>query len=316
MAQALKVRLGTICSRMPVDVLLTGAGGFVGRHLVERASARGLEIVCVEGDLRDPQVARRSVAAAHPKAVIHLASTMRRREQPWIGLSDDVLMTGNLITAIGDLAPGAILLVPGSAAQYGDGGSGRLRENAPTKALTPYGEAKCVLERACMSSPLVRELRVIFTRTFNHVGPGQGTDAPIAAWARQLAQAEAARGGAVNTGRLDVHRDFLDVRDVADAYLDLVLGNAEGIVNVCSGTAVVLEDVARLLLRLVAVPVSLEADPALYRSIDPAVVVGDPTRLKRLTGFRPRIRLEQSLADVLEEHRARVIAEGIIVGRG
>jgi GDP-4-dehydro-6-deoxy-D-mannose reductase len=301
---------------MPVDVLLTGAGGFVGRHLVERANARGVEIICVQGNLRDPQVARGAVGAARPRAVIHLASTMRRHAQPWIGLSDDLLMTGNLITAIGELAPGATLLVPGSAAQYGDGGSGRLRENAPTMALTPYGEAKCVLERACMSSPLVGELRVIFTRTFNHVGPGQGTDAPIAAWARQLATAEAAGGGAVNTGRLNVHRDFLDVRDVADAYLDLVLGNAEGIVNVCSGTAVLLEDVARLLLRLVAVPISLEADPALYRSIDPTVVVGDPTRLKRLTGFRPRIRLEQSLVDVLEEHRARVIAEGTIVGRG
>jgi GDP-4-dehydro-6-deoxy-D-mannose reductase len=111
-----------------------------------------------------------------------------------------------------------------------------------------------------------------------------------------------------------VRRDFLDVRDVADAYLDLVLGDGEGIVNVCSGRAVVLADAAELLLHLAAVPVSLEYDPALYRSMDPSVVVGDPTRLQRLTGFRARISLEQSLADVLEEHRAWVAAEGSIVG--
>jgi GDP-4-dehydro-6-deoxy-D-mannose reductase len=308
--------IGRIRRWVPVDVLITGATGFVGRHLVARATARGLEMTCVEGDLRDPAVARRTVAANRPRAVIHLASTLRRTEQPWIGLGHDLLMTGNIITAVRDLAPEASLLVPGSAAQYGDGGSGRLREDDPTKALTPYGEAKCVLERACTSSPLVGKLRMIFTRSFNHVGPGQNADAPIAAWARQLAEAEAAGGGVVNTGRLDVRRDFLDVRDVVDAYLDLVLGDAEGIVNVCSGTAVLLADVAKLLLRLVAVPVSLGHDPALHRSMDPPVVVGDPTRLERLTGFRPRIPLQQSLADVLEEHRAWVIAEGSMVGRG
>jgi GDP-4-dehydro-6-deoxy-D-mannose reductase len=173
-----------------------------------------------------------------------------------------------------------------------------------------------VLERAFISTPLVGQVRTIFTRSFNHVGPGQGDDAPIAAWTRQLAEAEAAGGGVVKTGRLDVRRDFLDVRDVADAYLDLVLSEGEGIVNVCSGTAILLADVAEMLLRLVAVPISLERDPALHRPIDPPVVVGDPTRLERLTRFRPRIPLEQSLADVLEQHRARVNVEGLVVERG
>jgi GDP-4-dehydro-6-deoxy-D-mannose reductase len=301
---------------MPVDVLVTGASGFVGGQVVARAAVRRLEVARVEGDLRDPQVARRAVATARPRAVIHLASTLRRADQPWVGLADDLLMTGNMIAAVRDLVPGAVMLVPGSAAQYGDGAPRRLRENDPTTALTSYGEAKCVLERACMSWPLVGQVRMIFTRSFNHVGPGQGGDAPIAAWARQLAEAEAAGGGVVKTGRLDVRRDFLDVRDVADAYLDLVLSDGDGIVNVCSGAAVLLADAAELLLRLVAAPVSLERDPARHRAIDPPVVVGDPTRLEHLTGFRPRIPLEQSLADVLEEHRARVLAEGVVVGRG
>ena len=301
---------------MPVQVLLTGASGFVGGHVIARAAARGLETARVEGDLRDPEVAHSAVATARPRAVIHLASARRRTDQPWVALADDLLMTGNMVAAIRDLVPGAVMLMPGSAAQYGDGGPRRLREDDPTTALTPYGEAKCVLERACISSPLVGQVRTIFTRSFNHMGPGQRGDAPIAAWARQLAEAEAAAGGVVKTGRLDVRRDFLDVRDVADAYLDLVLSNGEGIVNVCSGTAVLLADVAELLLRLVAVPVSLERDPALHRAVDLPVVVGNPTRLERLTRFRPRIPLHQSLADVLEEHRARVIVEDLVGGRG
>jgi GDP-4-dehydro-6-deoxy-D-mannose reductase len=301
---------------MPVDVLLTGATGFVGQHVAARSAARGLETVAVEGDLRDWEVARKAIAFARPKAVIHLASALRRREQPWLALADDVLMTGNMIAAMRDFVPAATILIPGSAAQYGDGASHPLREDDPTTARTPYGEAKCVLERACISSLLVAPVRPIFTRSFNHVGPGQGIDAPVAAWARQLAQAEAAGGGSVKTGRLDVLRDFLDVRDVADAYLDLVVGGADGIVNVCSGTAVRLADVAEKLLRLAAVPVSLERDPRLLRSIDPPAVVGDPARLQHLTHFRPCVPLDQSLADVLEEHRARVIAEDVTIGRG
>jgi GDP-4-dehydro-6-deoxy-D-mannose reductase len=298
-----------------VDVLLTGATGFVGRHLAERGAARRLEIARVDGDLRDADVALRAIAAARPRAVIHLASALRRRREPWSELTDELSMTGNVIMAARERAPGAVVLVPGSAAQYGYGRPGRLREDEPTRALTAYGEAKCVLERACTSTPLLGGLRVIFTRSFNHLGPGQDTDAPIAAWARQLAEAELAGGAIVRTGRLDVCRDFLDVRDVADAYLDLVLSDAAGIVNVCSGISVALADVAERLLALATVPVSLERDPALLRSVDPPVVVGDPSRLERLTSFRPRIPLAQSLADMLEEHRAQVRAIGIPVGR-
>jgi GDP-4-dehydro-6-deoxy-D-mannose reductase len=291
---------------MPVDVLMTGATGFVGRHVAARASARGLDVARVGRDLRDPAVARNAVAAARPSGVIHLASALRRSGEPWSALVDELLMTGNIIAAVRDSVPDAVVLVPGSAAQYGVAAPGPLREDAPTTARTAYGVAKCVLERACTSSPLVESVRTIFTRSFNHVGPGQGDDAPIAAWARQLVGAEADGGGVVKTGRLDVVRDFLDVRDVADAYLDLVLSDGDGIVNVCSGTAVVLADVVQLLVRLAGVPVSVERDPARDRAIDPPVVVGDPARLIRLTRFRPRIPLEHSLGDVLEERRARM----------
>jgi GDP-4-dehydro-6-deoxy-D-mannose reductase len=298
---------------MPVDVLLTGATGFVGCHVAARAGARGLEVARVRGDLRDGAVARHAMAAARPRAVIHLASALRRSGEPWCALVDDLLMIGNIAAAVHDFVPEAVVLVPGSAAQYGAAGHGPLREDDPTAPLTAYGAAKCVLEQACTSSPLVGQLRMIFTRSFNHIGPGQGDDAPIAAWARQLVEAEAGGGGVVKTGRLDAVRDFLDVRDVADAYLDLVLSDGDGIVNVCSGIAVALTDVAELLVRLVAAPVSLERDTAMDRAIDPPVVVGDPTRLERLTRFRSRIPLQHSLDDVLEEHRARMRVESFVL---
>jgi GDP-4-dehydro-6-deoxy-D-mannose reductase len=298
---------------MPVDVLLTGATGFVGRHVAARAGIRGLDLARVRGDLRDPAVARDAVVAGRPRAVIHLASALRQSGEPWSSLADDLRMVGNIVAAVHDFAPEAVVLVPGSAAQYGVPARGLLREDDPTIARTAYGAAKCVIEQACTSPPLVGRVRTIWTRSFNHFGPGQGDDAPIAAWARQLVEAEVAGGGVIKTGRLDAVRDFLDVRDVADAYLDLVLSDADGIVNVCSGTPVVLSDIAELLGRLAAAPVRYERDPANDRAVDPPVVVGDPSRLQRLTRFRPRIPLEHSLDDVLEERRARTRVEDVVL---
>jgi GDP-4-dehydro-6-deoxy-D-mannose reductase len=109
----------------------------------------------------------------------------------------------------------------------------------------------------------------------------------------------------VTTGGLDVVRDFLDVRDVADAYLALVRSDAEGPINVCSGRATSLRTVASFLVDSATVPIGMARDPSLERALDPPHVVGDPGRLTRMTGWSPRITLEESLEDQLDEWRAR-----------
>jgi GDP-4-dehydro-6-deoxy-D-mannose reductase len=300
---------------VPADVLVTGAAGFVGRHLLDRARARGLEPAAAEGDLRDRDAALRAVAAARPRAVVHLASAFRRARDVWSALAEDVMMTANVLAAARELAPEAPILVAGSAAQYGLGGPVPLREDALVEPVSAYGAVKCVIERLCTAAPLADALRVVFTRSFNHVGPGQPLYAPVAAWARQVALAEAAGGGVVRTGRLDVRRDFLDVRDVADAYLDLVTAeDAAGVVNVCSGVGVELADAARRLVALAHERVELEIDPSLLRPLDPTAVVGDPSVLGGLTGFEPTISLDQSLADTLDEWRDAV-ARNVVAGR-
>jgi GDP-4-dehydro-6-deoxy-D-mannose reductase len=288
------------------DLLVTGSRGFVGRHLMARASARGIAAVAVTGDLRDPAAAAASVAAAAPRAVVHLAGTphARRREDPWAALVDDLRMVGNVIAAVRRHAPEAPVIVAGSAAQYGRGLDRRLREDDATAPSSAYGNAKELVERAALGPGTALGVRTIAVRAFNHCGPGQGLDAPAAQWARQLAQARHAGGGALRTGDLAVARDFLDVRDVADAYLALAFDapGAAGVVNVCSGEPVRLDRVVELLVEAAGVAVAVERDPALARSDDPPFVVGDPARLHALTGWRPRIPLSQSLADQLAEH--------------
>ena len=299
-------------------VLVTGATGFVGAHVLVRAGERQIEAVAAEGDLRDPEQVRKLVAETSPIAVLHLASARARAaDDVWLGLADDLLMAGNLLAAVEKLAPGAPVLIPGSAAQYGVAGPEPLRETAPTEPFSAYGASKSVLETACTSPALRGGVRVIWTRGFNHVGPGQGLDAPVPSWAKQVAEIETAGSGVLKTGRLDVVRDFLDVRDVADAYLELVTSPAEGVVNVCSGNGVRLQKVADQLVALSGASISIEQDQALERPIDPAHVVGDPSRLHKLTGWTPSTELERSLRDVLDEWRRAVEQEPhSLVARG
>lgn len=320
---------------MHEPILITGASGFVGSHVVARAEERGLRTVAFSGDLRDAGAIRDSMAAHRPAGIVHLASA-RRHESPgrWSVLGDELTMLGNLLSATADMVPSSPVLVAGSASQYGLAGPDPLPETAPTIPITDYGAVKCVLERAALLAPLAKGVRVIWARSFNLLGPGQGLDAPVPNWASQIAQAEhraahaerqpahaerqpahaerrpahAERHGPsrLSTGDLEVVRDFLDVRDVGDAYLALLDSDARGPVNVGSGSGVSLREVVGTLLESANVRIEVERDPSLDRPEDPACVVADTTLLRKLTGWQPTIGLRESLTDVLAEWRERV----------
>lgn len=291
-------------------ILLTGATGFVGGHVMRRGRDRGLPVVASSGDLRDPQVARDVVERTRPASVVHLAARPRAAGLAvWDLLADEVRMAGNLLRALDELAPGARVLIPGSAGQYGLAAATPVGEDAPTVPVSAYGAVKCALEAACLNPALRGRSSVIWARSFNFLGPGQGLDAPVPAWARQIAEGESAGPVRLRTGDLSVVRDFLDVRDVADAFLALLESDVEGVVNVGSGRAVTLQDVVDLLAANAAARVEVESDAALRRPLDPPLVVADVHRLHEVTAWRPRFDLQQSVADVLGEWRATVAAQ-------
>jgi GDP-4-dehydro-6-deoxy-D-mannose reductase len=287
------------------ELLITGVRGFVGRHVAALAREQGMAVVEAEGDLRDAGHVHALVAELRPAAVVHLASTWGRYPgDPWRAAIDDVTMTGAIVRAVARSAADAPVLAAGSAAQYGMGTDRALREDDPLSAVSGYGAAKNALEQLVLAPPLAGAARVIWARSFNHIGPGQGPSAPVADWAAQVVAAERAGGGTVRAGRLDVVRDVLDVRDVAAAYLALVLAPAaSGPVNVCSGRPLALARLMDELCAAARVALDVEQAPELIRATDPPFVVGDPGRLAELTGWRPAISLAQSIRDVLDERR-------------
>ena len=152
-------------------------------------------------------------------------------------------------------------------------------------------------------------LRAVRFRPFNHTGPGQSTRFAVPSFASQIAAIE--RGEAppvIKVGNLDARRDFLDVRDVVEAYLLAVEAPTlqRGLImNVASGKPRRIGDVLDALLSLSRVPIRVEPNPKLMRPNDVPVTVGNASRLRNLLGWRPAVAWTTTLRDVLDSHRGQ-----------
>ncbi len=149
--------------------------------------------------------------------------------------------------------------------------------------------------------------QAVRARPFNHLGPGQSTRFVAPALAERIARNERDGETRLAVGNLSSKRDFTDVRDVVRAYRLLMVDGAAGeIYNVCSGSAIAVEDLAESLIELSTLDQELVADRALQRPVDIPVLLGDSDRLRKATGWAPQVPLETTLADLLDDMRQRV----------
>lgn len=308
-----------------VRILVTGAGGFVGSHLTENLALAGHEVVAASRqpidargaeaaivfDVADPESVRNAVAEFLPDAVIHLAaqaSVRRSWHDPVSTYTSNVIGASNLLEALRS-RPGTRVVLVGSAQVYGDAVPGRpLVESDPLRPRSPYGVSKVAQE--LVGELYHRELGmpVVMARAFNHTGPGQSEEYAIGSFASQVAGIEAGeQPPRLEVGRLDSVRDFLDVRDVCEAYRLLMEGGEPGeAYNVSSGKGVRVGDLLRLLIdeaELVSSVEVVETAPA--RAGDASALIGDNAKIRRAVGWEPRIPIERSLGDALDWYRRR-----------
>lgn len=324
-------------SALPVGrALVTGAAGFVGRHLVEALVGDGWHVTATAlsapeatpslppgqaeaaaaatwlyGDLRDAAHVEQAVATAAPDLVVHLAAISHlptaaaNPAMAWdVNVTTSVRLLDALATAhsAGVLAPR--VLVIGSAEQYGRHTlslTTRLREDDALLPRTVYAATKAAQEVAAMQTWRASGLSVIAARPFNHSGPGQEPRFLLPAL---VARALALRGQPADTplvlGNSTPIRDFLHVRDVVAAYIVLGrLGTPGTAYNVASGEGRSVRDVAERILARVGRGPSLREDPALVRPVDVPSLIGDPTRIEAATGWRPSRSFDDLLDDLL-----------------
>ena len=296
--------------------LVTGGLGFVGRHLVEHLLERGDDVVVIDHhgehvvDITDGPAVAAAIADAAPDAVFHLAGWADvggSWKEPVTAFRANAEGTLNVLLACAAAGVGRVLSV-GSADVYGVVTEAELplTEASPLRPASPYAASKVAADFLGLQAFLGQGLEVIRVRAFNHLGPGQ-TDRFVApALAARIAANERDGGDTVTVGDLSPRRDFTDVRDVVRAYRLLVEhGEAGEVYNVCTGRDLSVQQLADHLLTLATRPMRLETDPALLRPVDIPVLRGDATKLREATGWTPEIPIDQTLADLLDDQRAR-----------
>jgi len=305
-------------------VLVTGAAGFAGSHLVELLAGSADLVGWSRSppppelahlarwqavDLLDRDRVRSIVRQLRPQAVYHCAGLPHVAES-WgasgRSLEINALGTHHLLDAVRRAESPCRVLVVGSATVYAPSTS-PLTEDAPIAPRSPYGRSKLAQELIGLRGSIEDGVDVIVTRTFNHTGPRQTPAFVAPSIARQIALIERGRHDAVKVGNIDAVRDLSDVRDVVRAYAALMAHGTPGLVyNIASGVGHSIRSVLDTLVARARTPVRVESDPTRLRAHDTPRVIGDATRLKQATGWQPAISFEQMFGDLLEYWRARI----------
>jgi GDP-4-dehydro-6-deoxy-D-mannose reductase len=294
-------------------VLVTGAAGFAGSHLVDLLNKSGIAVTGwrrQDVDMLDAAAVSRAIAALQPSTVFHCAGAAHVG-QSWGDaaqtLATNVLGTHNLLKALREAGLTARVLIPGSSYVYRQSDRA-LAEDDPIAPASPYALSKLAQEMLGLRGIAEDGQQVFLTRSFNHTGARQEASYAAPAFARQIALIEAGKiPPTIEVGNLDAARDLTDVRDTVRAYRDIVERGKPGtIYNVCAGKAYKIRDVLDRLIALSRVRVEVRVDAARYRPNDNPLLLGDPGRLKRDVGWEPTIPLERTLSDLLDYWRTEI----------
>jgi len=306
-------------------LLVTGAGGFSGRHLAAQLRLRGPAVIVgldhaasapaeldlfIECDLTDPNAVSKAIFRARPDVVIHLAGVFGAASPEAIW---DVNVGGfrHLCAALRryqeEKGPTIRLVTVGSAAELGSAGVARLpvTEEAACCPETDYGKSKLAVTRLAQAEPTDGPLQIVVARPFNLVGPGLSESLSLGNFARQIAAVGRGEAEAIHCGPLSARRDFLDVRDAAEAYLALAeRGRAGQVYNVCAGRSFRIGDQLQAMIAAAGGNIPVIEDRSPRRPGDLPDIYGDHTKITRETGWHPTIPMSQSLADLMVSSRA------------
>lgn len=316
-------------------ILITGAAGMIGSHLLERLAARGEHDVVgtyhrptirfeeiagrfrlEELDVRYGEMVRRAIAHHRPQVIYHLAAQSLPTVSwvnPWETMEINVQGTVNLFEAVKHARIGApgydpVVVVACSSAQYG---ASLTPENAPiSEDLTPlpvhpYGVSKVAQDLLAYQYWCNDGIRSIRARIFNCTGPRKRADV-VSDFAWRVARIMR-HGGELRVGNVEARRAIIDVRDLVDAMMLLAeYGDPGEAYNICSDTAHRIGELIPLFEELAQLKLSVMPDPSLFRPTDEAVIFGRNERLKQRTGWHQTIALPQTVHAVLDYEIAQL----------
>ncbi len=314
--------------------LITGISGFAGSHLAEyllslgncevhgtiRWRSRTENIDHLKGkihlhdcDLRDATAVYNLIARLMPERIYQLAA-QSFVPMSWTAPSEtfvtNVIGQLNIFEAVRATGCPCRIQIAGSSEEYGlvMPDEVPIKETNPLRPLSPYAVSKIAQDMMGYQYHQSYGMHIIRTRGFNHTGPRRGEVFVTSSFARQIAEIEKnKREPVLYVGNLNAVRDFTDVRDTVRAYyLILEKGIPGEVYNVATGKGYKIAEVLDILKDLAKTKFEVRQDPKRLRPSDVELLIGDPTKLKQATGWEPKYKLEQTLADLLEYWRNRV----------
>lgn len=319
-----------------MKALITGIGGFVGRHLTRNLVLNGHQVSGLdyagielpddfksydnfkvyEGDLRDEKIISEAINDYKPDTIFHLAAQSSVKisfENPHDTFSVNLFGTLNLLEAVSKVDYEIKTLIVSSSEVYG-----RLEpeecpvvEEHPLRPINPYAVSKAAVDLLACQYFMAYKLPIYIVRAFSHSGPGQKTVGVLSDWAFQVAKMELGLAPPIlKVGNLKVKRDYTDVRDVVRAYIGVIEKGEPGKpYNVCSGVGYELSELLEKYRTLAEKDIEVFKDQSRLRPVDIPILTGSNNRIKSDTGWEPEIEIDETLIDSLKYWRDKLVEE-------
>jgi len=313
-----------------LKVLITGINGFVGNYLAEHilknddlCEITGIDITTdnffnrFEGDknrvklfnidLTDENKVDKLIEDSLPDQIYHLAaqaSVSRSWKEPVDTFKNNVFGGVNLLESVRKHNIGCRFLSVCTAEEYEiiKSSSEPIKEESKIYPTNPYAISKAALDFFSITYYLAYKIPVFVGRSFNHIGPGQSENFVCSDFAKQIVQIEKnLKKPEIHVGNLEAYRDFLDVRDVVNAYYYIMNKGRPGeVYNICSGEKRKIADLLKILLSLSKKRnISVKIDNSKLRPVDNEIIYGDNSKIKKHTGWMPEYSINEALKDTL-----------------
>ncbi len=318
-----------------MKALITGITGFAGSHLAEfllkqknmqvfgiyrwRSRKENIEdikdkIKFYDCDLRDAASTYNVIKNVKPDMIFHLAA------QSFVPMSwtapNETLTTNitgqvNIFEAIRALGlKDCRIQLACSSEEYGMvlPKETPIKESNPLRPLSPYGVSKVAQDLLGYQYFMSYGIKVIRTRGFNHTGPRRGDVFVTSNFAKQIVEIEKGkREPIIYVGNLDAVRDWTDVRDTARGYyMALLKGKPGDVYNICTGKGYKIKEMLDILLSFSKIKITVKQDPARLRPSDVVLLIGDPTKVRKATGWQAEIPFKKTMHDLLNYWREKI----------
>lgn len=305
-----------------MKALITGAGGFIGRHLVTHFAEIVMEVnACVrkqpafscpesvtvtELDIEDKRAVDAHIAASKPDVIVHLAAQSlpgKSWETPAETYNVNVNGTINLLEAVVKLNNRPRFLFAGSSAEFDEPKSEQLiRDDYARVPNSPYASSKIASSDLVQMYQRRYDLDALIFRPFAIYGPGKTGDV-CSDFAERVVEIEEGRAETLRVGDLSIIRDMIDIRDFLSAISLLTKAGVAGqCYNICSGKGTSIGQILEIYQSLSSRKLETWTDEELLRPLEHRAKIGDPSRIKSL-GWTQVHDLKSTLSSILEEKR-------------